>query len=709
MKQILYGGTLLVAALLNVNCQSDMKTIKTLPYPVARMDSTVDDYFGTRVADPYRWMENDQAPETAAWVKAENEVTENYLSQIPYRGKIRERLTQLWNYPKYGIPRRVGEYLFFFENDGLQNQSVLYRQKGTDGEKEVFLDPNTLSENGTLALVDVSFSKDDRYMAYAAAVAGSDWVEIRVMETATGKTLEDRIQWVKFSGAEWSGDGFYYSAYDEPDQKTRLSAQNQFQKVYYHRLGTLQSEDRLIYEDPAHPLRYFTPEVSRDDRHLFITASEGTDGTEVLYRSTDDAKGRFKVLYPGFADNYYLVTCENGQAVFRTNHQAPNYELVVADLTGREPVTRTLVEEDSLRLLDGTTTAGGSLMLSYLDKAHSVVEQYDPEGRLIRSVELPGLGTVSGFSSEAGDSVTYYAYEGFTAPAAIYRYDTRDGASSLFKESSLPFDPEAYTSEQVTFNSKDGTPVTMFLVHRKDMKRNGKNPVYLYGYGGFNISRTPSFSAQNILLMEQGGIYALVNLRGGGEYGEQWHRAGMLDQKQNVFDDFIAAAEYLVAEGYTSSDKLGIAGGSNGGLLVGACMTQRPDLFAVALPAVGVMDMLRFHRFTVGWGWVVEYGCSENESDFPYLYAYSPLHNIRQGVCYPATLVTTADHDDRVVPAHSFKFTATLQAAQGCDRPTLIRIDTDAGHGAGKPTAKKIDEVTDLLSFFFWNTGTRVK
>lgn len=709
MKQIASLGTLLAAALLNVNCQSDMKTIKTLPYPTARMDSTVDDYFGTRVADPYRWMEDDHAPETAAWVRAENEVTENYLAQIPYRETLRKRLTQLWNYPKYGIPRQVGDYLFFFENDGLQNQSILYRQKGPDGPKEEFLNPNTRSQDGTFALVDISFSKDDRYMAYAAAAAGSDWVEIRVMETATGKELADRIEWVKFSGAVWSRDGFYYSAYDRPDEKTRLSAQNRFQKVYYHRLGTPQAEDRLIYEDPAHPLRYFTPEVSRDDRHLFITASEGTDGTEVLYRRTDDPRGRFRVLYPGFADNYYLVTCRDGQAVFRTNHNAPNYALVVAELNGPEPVTRTLVAESADRLLDGASTAGGNLMLSYLDKAHSVVEQYDEQGQRIRQVELPGLGTVAGFESEAGDTATYYAYEGFTAPTTLYRYDTRTGASTLFKAPVLPFDPDLYTSEQVVFNSQDGTPVTMFLVHRKDMKRDGQNPVYLYGYGGFNISRTPSFSAQNILLMEQGGIYALVNLRGGGEYGEAWHRAGMLERKQNVFDDFIGAAEYLVAEGYTSPGKLGIAGGSNGGLLVGACMTQRPDLFAVALPAVGVMDMLRFHKFTVGWGWVVEYGSSDNEADFPYLYAYSPLHNIRPGSCYPATLITTADHDDRVVPAHSFKFAAALQAAQGCDRPTLIRIDTNAGHGAGKPTAKKIDEVTDLFSFFFWNTGTRVK
>ena len=391
---MLYGGALLAAALLNVNCQSDMKTIKTLPYPVARMDSTVDDYFGTRVADPYRWMEDDHAPGNRRVGQGRNEVTENYLAQIPYREQVRERLTQLWNYPKYGIPRQVGDYLFFFENDGLQNQSVLYRQKGADGAKEVFLDPNTLSDNGTLALVDVSFSKDDRYMAYAAAVAGSDWVEIRVMETATGKTLADRIQWVKFSGAAWSGDGFYYSAYDQPDEKTRLSAQNQFQKVYYHRLGTLQSEDRLIYEDPDHPLRYFTPEVSRDDCHLFITASEGTDGTEVLYRATQDPNGRFRVLYPGFADNYYLVECQNGEAIFRTNHQAPNYALVVADLNGTTPETRTLVAEDSTRLLDGATMAGGSLMLSYLDKAHSVVEQYDRSGQPIRQVTLPGLGTV---------------------------------------------------------------------------------------------------------------------------------------------------------------------------------------------------------------------------------------------------------------------------------------------------------------------------
>ncbi len=703
MRKLLFLGALLPAAL-QLSFMPAPTTMEAKPYPETRTEAVSDDYFGTRVDDPYRWLEDDRSPETAAWVAAQNTLTQDYLSRIPGRDSIRERLTGLWNYPKYGIPQQVGKYYFFLENDGLQNQSVVYRQPVEGGEREVFLDPNTLSKDGTLALVDISFSLDNKYMAYAAAQAGSDWVEIRVMETATGRHTSDTVRWVKFSGAIWRGEGFYYSGYDEPDVERMFSAQTQSQKLRYHRIGNPQSKDQIVYEDPEHPLRYFNISVGRDRSYLMIFISEGTDGTEVICTDLGHIGEPFVVVYPGFDYNYELVDHLDGRAIFLTNRDSPNYRLEVVDMVQLELQPRVLVPEDPNRVLLEATFAGDNLFLNYLDKACSVVEQYDLLGRHIRTVTLPGKGTVSGFKSKVDELTTFYAYRSFTAPPAIYKYDIRKGTSTLVKQPELPFDPSLYTTDQVFFKSKDGTEVPMFLVHRRDLKRDGKNPVYLYGYGGFNISRTPEFSPQNILLLERGGIYALPNLRGGGEYGEAWHRAGMLEKKQNVFDDMIAAAEYLVAEGYTSPEHLGIAGGSNGGLLVGACMTQRPDLFAVALPAVGVMDMLRFQKFTVGWGWVVEYGSSDKAADFPYLYRYSPLHNIRKGTCYPATLITTADHDDRVVPAHSFKFAATLQAAQGCKNPTLIRIDVDAGHGAGKPTAKKIDEAADVLSFFFQNT-----
>lgn len=704
MKRLYPLVALIAAALLLTNCKPKMK-IATLPYPESRQDTTVvEDYHGTRVADPYRWLEDDNSAETAAWVKAQNVVTQDYLSHIPFRDAVRERLTELWNYPKYGTPTKVGSYYFFFKNDGLQNQSVLYRQTGLDGEPEVFLDPNKLSEDGTVALATISFSKDDRYLAYAVAEAGSDWVEIRVMDVATKDVLPDVIEWVKFSGAVWTKDGFYYSRYDKPTNGSKLSAQNQFQKVYYHKLGTDQSADKLIYGDPSHPLRYFHAAVSKDDLHLFISSTEGTHGTEILWKDLSKPTSGFAVLFPGFENDYDLVYCKEGRAIFHTNEGAPNYRLLAVDLTQGQPEVKELIAQRDI-LLEGASRAGDDLMVNYLDKAQSKVEQYDMAGQKVRDIELPGIGTVGGFDGDDDQTLAFYSFTGFIQPSTIYKYDVTSGTSTLHKASEVKFNPDDYTAEQVFFKSKDGTPVSMFLVHRKDMKRNGKNPLYLYGYGGFNISLKPGFSLLSIALMEQGGVYAMVNLRGGGEYGEEWHKAGMLASKQNVFDDFIGAAEYLIQEGYTSRKHLAIAGGSNGGLLVGACMVQRPDLYAVALPAVGVMDMLRFHKFTVGWGWAVEYGSSEDSEQFNYLYKYSPLHNIQKGTCYPATLITTADHDDRVVPAHSFKFAATMQMAQGCDRPILIRIETNAGHGAGKPTAKRIEEMTDVLSFLFWNTG----
>lgn len=703
MKRILLCGC---AVALLTHCSNPMK-IKTKPYPETRRDTTMaDDYFGTRVADPYRWLEDDRSEETAAWVAAENEVTRDYLSQIPYRDAVKERLTRLYDYPKYGTPEKKGDYYFFFRNDGLQNQSVLYRQKGSDGEPEVFLDPNTLSDDGTAALVSVSFSRDNRYMAYSVARSGSDWVEIYVMDVATREVLPDRIRWVKFSGAEWSRDGFYYSRYDEPVKGREYSGANEYQKVYFHRLGTPQSDDRLVYEDREHPLRYLSPRVADDDKYLFIIASEGTSGNEVLVRPIGGA-GAFRVLFPGFKNDYTIVSCEDGKALVYTNDGAGNFRLAEVDLTASEPVLKDILPERP-ELLESVSTAGGDLFAVYLKDASSRAYQYDRRGNLIRSIALPAIGTVSGFEGEKEDSTVFYLFSSFNYPPTVFNYGIRSGKSEVFHKPEVSFDPADFEVTQEFFQSKDGTNVPMFVVYRKGMKKDGSNPVHMYAYGGFNISRTPGFSPDLIMFMEQGGVYALVNIRGGGEYGEKWHRAGMLERKQNVFDDFIAAGEYLIAQGYTSKEKLAVSGGSNGGLLVGACMTQRPDLFAVAFPRVGVLDMLRYHKFTVGWGWAVEYGSSDDPEQFPYLYKYSPLHNIKKGTCYPATLIMTADHDDRVVPAHSFKFGATLQWAQGCDRPVLIRIDSKAGHGAGKPVSKLLEESADLYSFLFWNTGTKV-
>ena len=698
MAALLAGASVLAMA----GCDN-MKQIKHLPYPETARGEVVDNYFGTEVPDPYRWLEDDNSEATAAWVAAENAVTEDYLSQIPFRGAIRERLTQLWNYPKEGAPSKHGDWYYYYYNDGLQNQSVLCRTQQPGEAGEVFLDPNTLSEDGTVALSAVSFSKDGRYFAYAAAASGSDWVEIRVMDTETKALTEDRIEWVKFSGAVWAPDskGFYYSAYDAPKEGV-YSAQNQFQKVYYHKLGTPQTADRLIYEDKAHPLRYFSAWPSEDGKWLFVIASEGTSGTEILYRKTSETK--FRTLLAGFDHDYAPVDCKEDNLYFVTNEGASNYTLKRIALNAPAKV-ETVIPEHEKNLLEGVGTAGGYLFASYLQDAQNQVVQYDYDGRLVREIVLPAIGTVGGFSGEEEDTELYYSLSNYTAPATIYRYDIASGESTLYKSPEVAFDPALFVTEQVFYPSKDGTQVPMFITRRKDMKLDGKNPCLLYGYGGFQINLTPGFNPSALMFVEQGGVYCVANLRGGSEYGEAWHKAGMLENKQNVFDDFIAAAEYLIAQKYTSSERLAINGGSNGGLLVGACEVQRPDLYAVCLPQVGVMDMLRYHKFTIGWGWAVEYGSSDNEEQFPYIYKYSPLHNIKEGVKYPATLVMTADHDDRVVPAHSFKFAAQMQHCQAGEAPVLIRIESKAGHGAGKPTSKRIDEAADMYAFLFQNIG----
>ena len=687
-------------------CKSSMK-IKHLPYPDAERTEVVDNYFGTEVADPYRWLEDDRSEQTAAWVAAENAVTQNYLDQIPFREAMRARLTELWAYPWEGAPAKFGDYYYFYRNDGRQNQAVLYRQASLDAEPEVFLDPNTLSEDGTVALSGISFSEDGRYLAYAASASGSDWSDIHVIRTADKQPTGDIVKWVKLSNAVWTPDekGFYYSTFDVPEAGV-YSSQNQYQKVYYHTLGKPQSSDRLIHMDTQHPLRYFASSVSKDGKWLFITASEGTSGSEILYRKSSDKK--FKVLLPGFANDHEIIRAENDKLYVRTNLDAPNYRVIRIDLNNPS-VIEEIIPENPKNMLEIVSKPGDYLMASYLEDAQSQVYQYDWNGKLIRKVELPAIGSAGGFSGKKGETEAFYSLTNFTTPSTVYRYDLATGESTLYKRPEVKFNPEDYTTEQVFYTSKDGTKVPMFIVHRKELKLDGNNPCYLYAYGGFQVSLAPWFNPAAIMFMEQGGVYCVANLRGGLEYGEEWHKGGMLDKKQNVFDDFIAAAEYLIANKYTSSKKLAIAGGSNGGLLVGACEVQRPDLFGVCLPAVGVMDMLRYHKFTIGWGWVVEYGSSDDEEQFGYLYKYSPLHNIKKGTKYPATLITTADHDDRVVPAHSFKFAAEMQYAQGGDAPILIRIDTKAGHGAGKPVSKRIEEAADVFSFLFQNTDTPYK
>ena len=681
---------------------------EVLKYPETVREDVVDNYHGTEIVDPYRWLEDDNSERTAEWVKAQNEVTFGYLNALPQREAIRERLTEIWNYPTQSAPSKRGEWYYISRNSGLQNQSVIYRKRNlTDSEEELFFDPNTLSEDGTVALNTGTFTKDGRYFAYSLASAGSDWVEIFVLDTKTMKPLADHIKWVKFSGASWTRDGrgFYYSAYDAPKEGDGVySAQNTNQKVYFHHLGTSQAEDILVFEDKKNPLHYHHGGESEDGKWQFVTSSAGTSGTQLLYKRTEERKWR--TMFKGFEYDYYLLDCYNDEALVMTNDHAANYRLMGVNLlTGAK--YDIIPEGDSL--LEAVGMAGDYLFAEYLIDAQNKIFQYDRKGNLVREVELPIIGSVGGFDGEREDKDVYYAVANYTSPSTIYRYDIESGKSELYHQSEVKFDCSGYETKQIFFESKDGTRVPMFVSHKKGLKLDGNNPCYLYGYGGFQINLTPSFSTTAAMFMEQGGVWVVVNLRGGSEYGEEWHKGGMLENKQNVFDDFIAAAEYLIKEGYTSSKKLAIAGGSNGGLLVGACMTQRPDLYAVALPAVGVLDMLRYHRFTIGHGWVVEYGSADVKEQFDYLIKYSPLHNLREGVEYPATLVTTGDHDDRVVPAHSFKFAAELQHCHKGKNPVLIRIDTNAGHGAGKPTSKRIEEIADTFAFIFENTGTEYK
>lgn len=696
--------------LLVLNCCLLFTVSAQIKYPVTRKVDTVTNYFGMMVPDPYRWLEDDNSEETKAWVEEQNKVTAAYFTRIKFRDKVKERLSEMWNYPRISSPSKEGDYYYFFKNDGLQNQSIMYRQKGLDGTPEVFIDPNKLSSDGTAALGGTVFSKTSKYVAYLLAQSGSDWQEIYIMDVATKQVLNDKIKFVKFSGASWKGDeGFYYSRYPEPDEKSKLSKQNQFHQVWYHKMGTPQSEDVLIFKDDAHPLRNVGAGLTEDGRFLILSSSEGTSGNEVWVKDLKTNQKEFSVLIPGFKTEPDIIDNLGDKLLLRTNDGAPNYKIVLVDPKNPASKNWKMIVPEAKEVLQSVGTAGGYLFCSYLKDASTKVYQYTYDGKLVREIKLPGIGSAGGFSGKKEDKEFFYTFSSYNTPATIYRYNIATGVSTLFRKTETKFKNEEYETRQVFFTSKDGTKVPMFLTYKKGMKLNGNNPVLLYGYGGFNVAQTPGFSISNAFWMEQGGIYAVVNLRGGSEYGEAWHKAGMLDKKQNVFDDFIGAAEYLIANNYTNKGKIAIRGGSNGGLLVGACMTQRPDLFRVALPAVGVMDMLRYHLFTIGWAWAVEYGRSDSAEQFKYLIKYSPLHNFKDGTSYPATLVTTADHDDRVVPAHSFKFAARLQEAHSGTSPVLIRIETKAGHGAGKPTSKQIEEAADVWSFVLYNMGLEMK
>jgi len=681
-------------------------------YPETKKGDTVDDYFGTKVADPYRWMEDDNSPEVAAWVAAENKVTFDYLDKISYRPQLKARLTRLLNYPKYFSPARRGEYFFSAKNDGLQNQNVQYIQKGLDGTPEVLLDPNKFSADGTSQLGGFSLSQSGKYVAYGISEGGSDWRDFYVLDVATKKALTDHLEWVKFSGASWIGDqGFFYNRYPRPESGKKMAGKNDYQKIYYHKVGTPQSEDKLIYEDNDHPQRRQGIGVTEDQRFETLSVSDssaGKRGDSLFFRELAQGDKAFTPIVADIGDDSYGVIDEfNGKFLIETNHGAPNGKVVLYD-----PQTKTWKDilPEKAEPLETTSTVGGKLFATYLKDVTTRAYVYNLDGKLENEIQLPGLGTASGFGGRNDDKFLFYSFTSFNYPPTIFKYDIATKKSSVFRTVDIPgFIASDYEVKQVFYNSKDGTRVPMFITYKKGLKLDGNNPTVLYGYGGFNITTNPSFSATRIALLEQGVVYASANMRGGGEYGEKWHEAGTKLKKQNVFDDFIAAAEYLIAQKYTSSNKLAIHGGSNGGLLVGACSNQRPELFRAVVEQAGVMDMLRFHKFTIGAAWISDYGSSEqNEAQFKALYAISPIHNVKPGTKYPATLITTADHDDRVVPAHNFKYAAALQAGQGGDNPILIRIDTKSGHGASS-TTKTLEQQTDIYAFLFANLGVTPK
>ena len=678
-------------------------------YPNAPKDGTVDTYFGVKIPDPFRPLEADRSKETAEWVAAENKITNEYLAKIPFRGKLLKRLKEVADYEKVGAPFKKNGKWYVFKNNGLQNQSVLYQMDELGGALHEFLDPNKLSTDGTVALQGISFSKDGRYMAYVISRSGSDWQEIYVKDVATGELLSDHIEWAKFGGAQWCGNGFYYSAYDAPEKGKEYSSKNEVHKVYYHKIGTPQGQDVLFYQNPAHPLRFYSVSLNKKETMMFLHESGAGSGMNLYVRDLRVPDAQFIQMTSNMDLQYSPIETVGDNIYLLTNDGAPRGRVMVADI--HKPGFKDWKEliGESKGVLEDVQFADDKLVLTYSQDASTHLYVYSLEGKELNEIKLPTVGR-AGFSGERGQKECFYSFASFTVPGTIYQYDMAQNKSTVYTEPKVKFDLGKYTTEQVFFISKDGTHVPMFLTYRKGLKHNGKNPVLIYGYGGFNISLSPNFSSMRIPFLENGGIYVQVNLRGGSEYGEEWHVAGTKMQKQNVFDDFISAAEWLVTNSFTSKDHIAIMGGSNGGLLVGACMTQRPDLFKVCIPQVGVMDMLRYHKFTIGWNWAPDYGTSEDSKEmFEYLYSYSPLHNLKKGVSYPATLVTTADHDDRVVPAHSFKFAATLQECQGGTTPVLIRIDSKAGHGGGKPLAKQLEEQADIYSFIMWNLGMKFK
>jgi prolyl oligopeptidase len=696
--------TMAVVCSLTMNAQTSKGPVK-LKYPDTRKTETNDTYFGTNVKDPYRWLEDDRSAETAAWVKAENEVTYKYLSQIPFRDALKARLEKLWNYEKISAPFKEGNYTYYTKNNGLQNQSVIYR-KDASGKEEMFLDPNTFSKDGTTSLGGLDFSRDGSKVAYSISEGGSDWRKVIIMDAITKKVIEDTLLDVKFSGVSWKGnDGFYYSSYDKPTG-SELSAKTDQHKLYYHKLGTSQKDDKVVF-GLDQKRRYVGGSVTEDDKYLVITAANSTSGNELYVKDLSNPNSPLITILDNFNSDSYIMENEGGKLYIMTNLNAPNRRIVTTDISNPKPENWKDFIAETENVLSPSTGAG-YFFANYMKDAVSVVKQYDYNGKLIREVQLPGVGTASGFGGKKEVKTLYFYFTNYTTPGTIYSYDPQTGKSEIYQKPKVDFNSEDYTSKQVFYTSKDGTKIPMIITYKKGTKLDGKNPTILYGYGGFNASLTPSFSISNAVWLENGGVYAVPNLRGGGEYGKKWHDAGTKLQKQNVFDDFIAAAEYLIANKYTSKDFLAIRGGSNGGLLVGATMTQRPDLMKVALPAVGVMDMLRYHTFTAGAGWAYDYGTAEDSKEmFDYLKGYSPVHNVKKGVQYPATLVTTGDHDDRVVPAHSFKFAAELQEKQTGTNPVLIRIDVNAGHGAGKSVAASIQESVDIFAFTLYNMGIK--
>ncbi|MBA4410512.1 MAG: prolyl oligopeptidase family serine peptidase [Bacteroidota bacterium] len=685
-------------------------TEKSIQYPPAKKGDVKDTYFGTEVEDPYRWLEDDNSAETAEWVKTQNQLTFGYLEKLPYREQIKTRLTELWDYPKYGTPfKEAGKY-FFYKNNGLQNQSVLYTTTDLAAVSTVLLDPNTLSQDGTAALNSIEISNDGKYLIYQVAKSGSDWNEIFVKNIETGKILSDHILWVKFSGCSWYKDGFFYSAYDKPEVGSELSKSNEFQKVYFHKLGTEQSADQLIVNDPVNAKRMFGAGLTDDKRFLLISKSEGTSGNALDLKDLSKDRSGFVCLMESYEYDFNPVDNNGDELFVLTNYKAPKYRLIKINTNHPEEANWVDIIPEKKDVLQSVRMIAGKLVVNYMTDAHSKTEVYSYEGVPDHEVNLPGIGTVSAFSGKKEENIAYYNYTSFNTPGEIYKYDFTTKQSTLHFRPEVKFNPDDFEVKQEFYTSKDGTKVPMFIVNKKGIELNGSNPTLLYAYGGFNISLTPSFSAARMAFLENGGVFVMANLRGGGEYGEEWHKAGTKLQKQNVFDDFIAAAEYLISKKYTSSKKLAIQGGSNGGLLIGAATNQRPELFKVALPQVGVMDMLRYHKFTIGWAWATDFGTSaDNEEMFKYLYNYSPYHSIKKDVAYPAVLATTADHDDRVVPAHTFKYMARLQEyGAGNKLPLLVRIDAKAGHGAGKPTAKVIEEYTDVWSFVFYHLGMKM-